>query len=187
MLGVASRLGPPKSWGYLNERKKYMWPIRIPTSSTIPSPKIQPMRISYEISLKSNSRQSNLKTEKEKRERLHDWLKSQSDMCEQGFVKGDKTDWLTDWLTEWLTDWQAFWTALKQFFWLRFSITWDSLYKIKLSTIFRKASPRWCFWNFLDHSPTWPESETLMILQMQAKVHGLGNFGVSTLTYPIFS
>ena len=26
-----------------------------------------------------------------------------------------------------------------------------------------------------------------MILQLQAKVHGLGNLGVSTYTYPIFS
>ena len=58
---------------------------------------------------------------------------------------------------------------------------------MKLSTIFSKASlPGW-FRNLLDHSPTWPESETLMILQLQAKVHGMGNLGVSTCTYPIFS
>ena len=53
--------------------------------------------------------------------------------------------------------------------------------------IFSKASlPVW-FRNLLDHSPTWPESETHMILQLQAKVHGLGNLGVSTCKYPIFS
>ena len=43
------------------------------------------------------------------------------------------------------------------------------------------------FWNLLDHSPTWPESETHMILQLQAKVHGLGNLAVLTYTYQIFS
>ena len=53
--------------------------------------------------------------------------------------------------------------------------------------IFSKASlPVW-FRNLLDHPPTWPESETHMILQMQAKVHGLGNLGVLTYTYPILS
>ena len=53
--------------------------------------------------------------------------------------------------------------------------------------IFSKASlPVW-FRNLLDHSPTWPESETHMILQLQAKVHGLGYLGVLTYTYPIFS
>ena len=58
---------------------------------------------------------------------------------------------------------------------------------MKLSTIFSKASlPVW-FRNLLDHPPTWPESETHMILQMQAKVHGLGNLGVSTYTYPTLS
>ena len=49
--------------------------------------------------------------------------------------------------------------------------------------IFSKASlPVW-FRNLLDHSSTWPESEAHMILQLQAKVHGLGNLGVSTYTY----
>ena len=38
MSGVERRLGPPKSWGYLNIRKKYMWPIRIPHSSITPPP-----------------------------------------------------------------------------------------------------------------------------------------------------
>ena len=53
--------------------------------------------------------------------------------------------------------------------------------------IFSKASlPVW-FRNLLDHPPTWPESEIHMILQMQAKVHGLGNFGVWTLSYPLLS
>ena len=59
--------------------------------------------------------------------------------------------------------------------------------KIKLSMIFSKASlPVW-FRNLLDHSPTWPESETYMILQLQAKVHGLGYLGVLTYACPIFS
>ena len=58
---------------------------------------------------------------------------------------------------------------------------------MKLSPIFSKASlPVW-FRNLLDHPPTWPESEIQMILQMQAKVHGLGNVAVLTYTYPILS
>ena len=53
--------------------------------------------------------------------------------------------------------------------------------------IFSKASlPVW-FQNLVDHPPTWPESETHMILQLQAKVHGLGYLGVSTCIYLIFS
>ena len=53
--------------------------------------------------------------------------------------------------------------------------------------IFSKASlPVW-FRNLLDHPPTWPESETHMILQMQAKVHGLGNLGVWTTRYASLS
>ena len=53
--------------------------------------------------------------------------------------------------------------------------------------IFSKASlPVW-FRNLLDRSPTWPKSETHMILQLQAKVHGLGYLGVWTCTYLIFS
>ena len=53
--------------------------------------------------------------------------------------------------------------------------------------IFSKASlPVW-FRNLLDHPPTWPESETHMILQMQAKVHGLVNLGVSTTRYASLS
>ena len=47
--GVDSRLGPPKSCGYLNMRKKYMWPIRMPMSSMIPPPAM--------IMLKANSTQ----------------------------------------------------------------------------------------------------------------------------------
>ena len=53
--------------------------------------------------------------------------------------------------------------------------------------IFSKASlPVW-FRNLLDHPPTWPESESHMILQLQAKVHDLGHFGVLTYTYSILS
>ena len=53
--------------------------------------------------------------------------------------------------------------------------------------IFSKASlPVW-FRDLVDHPPTWPESEAHMILQLQAKVHGLGYLGVSTYTYPILS
>ncbi len=37
-LGVASRLGPPKSCGYLNMRKKYRCPMRMPISSMTPPP-----------------------------------------------------------------------------------------------------------------------------------------------------
>ena len=58
---------------------------------------------------------------------------------------------------------------------------------LKLSMIYSKASLPVCFRNLLDHPPTWPESETHMILHLQAKVHGLGYLGVSTCTYPIFS
>ena len=58
---------------------------------------------------------------------------------------------------------------------------------VKLSTIFREASPRGCFWNFFCRPPTLSKSESHMILQLQAKVHGLGNLGVLTYTYPIFS
>ena len=59
--------------------------------------------------------------------------------------------------------------------------------KIKLSMIFSKASlPVW-FRNLLDHPPTWPESESHMILQLQAKVHDLGNLRVLTYTYSILS
>ena len=50
----------------------------------------------------------------------------------------------------------------------------------KLRMIFSKASLAVWFRNLLHHSPTWPESETHMILQMQAKVHGLGNFRALT-------
>ena len=34
--GVDSRLGPPKSWGYVNIKKKYKCPMRMPMSSITP-------------------------------------------------------------------------------------------------------------------------------------------------------
>ena len=74
---------------------------------------------------------------------LTDWLTDRLTDCLTDWL----IDWLLDWLTDWLIDWlhgslayfqplprirspdsrlASFWTVLKQFFWLRFSITWDS-------------------------------------------------------------
>ena len=69
----------------------------------------------------------------------------------------------------------------------KFSNYREFLCKLKLSMIFLEASPWGCFWIFFCRPPTLSKSESHMILQLQAKVHGLGNLGVLTYTYPIFS